>query len=387
MGEETECKLGDRLVPQSFLHHRVYSIRPATAPTMAEPLVRQASDSDLPKIVEDYARGNTSLLNPFTSVHRLRQIPLRGLLVAEVDGKYAGFLYWYVADNPILDTNVGRYASIAVVHVKKEFSKTTTGLSLLKHALKDIDGEGVSAIYTDASNNSLLGLYESVGFATFARTQHLRFLYPKERNRKLRSRDEARELAVFMVEAREQCRAFMTTYHDLLETLRIGPPTDDPEGQRVFSALVWSRLQAALASCGVISKILWPQKTPRSDGSDKVAFRRGSTLRHILTLPAKNPFPTAVRNAFEHVDDKLSEWLPEQVEDIPWGWSLSPYTGEEEPEPKGSSNAFRYFNMNTMELRVADASCNLKDVMEEVRKIVDKMPQDAQVFFGSQKTG
>ncbi len=334
-------------------------------------------------IVEDYARGNTGPLNPFTSVDRLRQIPLRGLLVAEVNGKYAGFLYWYAADNPILDSGVGKYASIAEVHVKKEFWKTNTGLRLLGRALKEIDKEGVSAIYTDASNNSLLGLYESVGFATFARTQHLRFLYPKERNRRERSRDEARELAVFMVEVREQCRAFITTYLDLLETLRIGPPSEDAEGQRAFSALVWSRLQAALASCGVISKILWPQKTPKSDGSDKVAFRRGATLRNILALPAKNPFPTAVRNAFEHVDDKLTEWLPEQEEDIPWGWSLSPYTGEDEPEPKGSSKAFRYFNMNTKELRVAGARCNLKDVMGEVRKIVAKMPQDAQVFFSS----
>jgi N-acetylglutamate synthase-like GNAT family acetyltransferase len=366
--------------------HRTYSIRLSCVPTMAEPLVRQAADSDLPVIVEDYARGNTSPLNPFTSVDRLRQIPLRGLLVAEVDGKYAGFLYWYVADNPITDSNVGKYAGIAVVHVKKEFWKTTTGLRLLAHATKDIDREGISAIYTDASNNSLLGLFESAGFATFARTQHLRFLYPEERNRKQRSRDEARELAVFMVEAREQCRAFMTTYHDLMETLRIGPPTLDAEGQRVFSAYVWSRLQAALASCGVISKILWPQKTPKSDGSDKVAFRRGSSLRHILKLPAKNPFPTAVRNAFEHVDDKLSEWLPEQEEDIPLGWSLSPYADKEEPEPRESSKAFRYFNMVTMELRVADARCNLKDVMEEVRKIVDKMPQDAQEFFGRLKS-
>ena len=114
--------------------------------------------------------------------------------------------------------------------------------------------------------------------------------------------------------------------------------------------------------------------------SDKVAIRRASTLRSILGLPNRSPFPLAVRNAFEHVDERLAEWLPEQKEDIPWGWSLSPFVGSEDP---ASSKAFRYFNMRTMELRVADAHCNLKEVMEQMRLIEDKMPEDAHVNFRS----
>ena len=55
---------------------------------------------------------------------------------------------------------------------------------------------------------------------------------------------------------------------------------------------------------------------------------RSRELRQILKLPEKNPFPNPVRNSFEHIDERLSNWLPEQSDDIPWGWSLSTHTRE-----------------------------------------------------------
>ncbi len=223
---------------------------------MGEPAVREATDADIRAIVEDYAYGNVSPLNPFTSIQSLKQLTRKGLLVAEVDGRYAGFLYWFTADNPPLDSNVGRYACIAIVHVRKEFWRTKVGMKLLARSLKDIDAEPVKAIYFEAPNKTLGELFEKLGFTTYARTPQMRFLYPLQRNRKERSRDEARELMVFMVEAREQCRAFMTAYSELMEMLATGPAPDDAEAQRDFSSRVWSRLQAALASCAVVSKIL-----------------------------------------------------------------------------------------------------------------------------------
>ena len=93
----------------------------------------------------------------------------------------------------------------------------------------------------------------------------------------------------------------------------------------------------------------------------------------------ERPFPITVRNALEHIDERIAAWLPEQKEEIPWGWSLSPFVGTE--EPKDSSKALRYFNIITMDLRVADAQCNLKEVMEQVRSIEERMPGDAHVVF------
>lgn len=304
------------------------------------------------------------------------------MLVAEVDGAYAGFLYWFLAAEPRNDSNVDKYARVVEVKVKREFRDKKVGLRLLAHALKDIDNQNVSAIYVDApeKNMPLRSLYEGAGFTTFGRTVHMRYLYPPDRTRTQRPRKEARELAVFMVEAREQCRAFMTAYSELTEMLAKGPPSDAEE-QRAFSTRVWSRIQAALASCAVVSKILWPQPLPRWDGSDKAAIFRGSELRRILKLPNQSPFPLAVRNAFEHIDDRIAVWLPNQNEDIPLGWSLSPFVGTQELEE--SSRALRYFSIFTMELRVADASCNLREVMQQVREIESKMPEDAHVVFGS----
>lgn len=67
--------------------------------------------------------------------------------------------------------------------------------------------------------------------------------------------------------------------------------------------------------------------------------------------------------------------------DTPWGWSLSPF--DKEDEPKDSARALRYFNLNTKELRVAGESCNLTEVKDMVKEIERKLPEEAQIVFGS----
>ena len=207
----------------------------------------------------------------------------------------------------------------------------------------------------------------------------MRYLYPPDRHRKQRSQEEARELAVLLVELREQCRIFMTTYSEVIEMISKGPPMD-LEGKRLFNARIWSRIQATLASCSVISKILWPDVFLKRDSSEKIALHRSRELKQIIKLLGPSPFPIAVRNAFEHIDERIIAWLSKQGPDIPWGWSLSPFGKDE--EPNDSSRALRYFNIVTTDLRVADARCNLKQVMEQVRAIEARLPEEAQIVFG-----
>jgi hypothetical protein len=54
-------------------------------------LVRQASPADLTNIVCHYGAGD-SPWDPFADLAKLQRIPLEGLIVAEVEGQYAGFL-------------------------------------------------------------------------------------------------------------------------------------------------------------------------------------------------------------------------------------------------------------------------------------------------------
>src|SRR5260370_15018434 len=152
-------------------------------------------------------------------------------------------------------------------------------------------------------------------------------------------------------------------------------PPLDLEGQRIFSARIWSRIQAALASCSVVSKILWPTAIAKQDRSDRIDAHRGRELRQIIKLRGASPFPIAVRNAFEHIDEKVIAWLRGREEDNPWGWSLSPF--EKDEEPKDSGGALRYYNIVTEELRVADARCNLREVMGHVRDIENRLPEEA----------
>lgn len=158
-----------------------------------------------------------------------------------------------------------------------------------------------------------------------------------------------------------------------------GPPMD-LEGKRLFNARIWSRIQAALTSCSVISKILWPDVFLKRNGSEKIALHRSRELKQIIRLLGPSPFPIAVRNAFEHIDERIIAWLPKQGPDIPWGWSLSPFGKDE--ELNDSSRALRYFNIVTTDLRVADARCNLKQVMEQVRAIEAVCPKKPRQSLG-----
>lgn len=336
-------------------------------------VVRQATEVDFPKIVESNGGTESNPFNQFSSMDRLRQLPLLGLLVAEVNNIFAGFLYWIILDEQKGGASK-KNAHIVVVNVEKRFRKKNVGDSLLGTALKDLDELKVDSIQvsTHRSNSNLIDMYERIGFSIVDSTLHMRYVYAKRSNPTERSDDENRELAVFLVELSEQCRAFLTAYSEIIELISNIPPEDE-EGKRIYSRKIWSRIQACLASCSVISKILW-----KSEYNMK-GHLRSRELRHLLELPAKNPFSRDVRNAFEHVDERLSDWLPTQSADIPWGWCLSPFIKED--EPNDSRNAFRYFQIDTLELRVADSSCNLREIMEHVRFIVGRLPDEAQIHF------
>ena len=336
-------------------------------------VIRQAKEEDFQKIVKSNNGSGPNPFNQFSSIDRLRKLPPLGLLVAEVNKIYAGFLYWFVRDESkkgVIEKN----AHIVKVKVEKRFWKNDVGLLLLKKALTDIEKLQIDAIRVNAleADTKLRDLYEKIGFSTIDRTLHMRYVYARRGNLEKRSDNENRELAVFLVELHEQCRAFMTAYSEIIDMISKGPPTDNEE-QRIFSAKIWSRIQACLASCSIITKILWKGEY------NMKGLIRSRELRQILKLPEKNPFPIHVRNSFEHIDERLSDWIPTQSDDIPWGWSLSAFKKEE--EPKDSSQAFRYFQITTLELRVANSTCNLREVMEQVHYIEERIPTEAQIFF------
>ena len=135
--------------------------------------VRHAVSSDLVNIVRHYGAGD-SPWDPFGDLAKLESIPLEGLVVAEVDGDYAGFLYWFVGENPWFDPGVRKYAHIVEVQVVERYRGQGVGREMLTYALEQLAGNSIEAIYIDTSEGNAVAqrLYESTGFRPFSQTIH-----------------------------------------------------------------------------------------------------------------------------------------------------------------------------------------------------------------------
>jgi ribosomal protein S18 acetylase RimI-like enzyme len=143
---------------------------------MATISVRRAVSSDLTHIVRHYGPGD-SPWDPFADLAKLQTIPLEGLIVAEVQGQYAGFLYWFAGENPWFDPRIDRYAHIVEVQVVERYRGQGVGKSLLIYALEQITEKSIAAIYVDTTEDTAVArrLYESAGFHPFSRTIHYRW--------------------------------------------------------------------------------------------------------------------------------------------------------------------------------------------------------------------
>ena len=143
---------------------------------MAPTSVRQAASSDLAHSVHHYGPGD-SPWDPFGDLAKLQGIPLKGLIVAEVQGQYAGFLYWFVGENPWFDPRIDKYAHIIEVQVVERYRGQGGGKSLLIYALERIKETSVDEIYVDTTegNAAARRLYESAGFRPFSRTIHYKW--------------------------------------------------------------------------------------------------------------------------------------------------------------------------------------------------------------------
>ena len=134
-------------------------------------LVRSANTDDLTLVADHYGKGDTPW-DPFGDPLKLQGIPLEGFIIAEVDGEYAGFLYWFEGEKPWFDAEVGRYAYIEEVHVLPKYRGQGVGKKLLEGAIDRLEVLPLDAVYigTTEENSVARHLYESAGFEPFHRT-------------------------------------------------------------------------------------------------------------------------------------------------------------------------------------------------------------------------
>ncbi len=131
--------------------------------------IRHAQPHDLTHIVELYGSIGDSPLDPFANVRRLQKLDRRHLLIAEEDGKFAGFAYYYLHRKPWFDPEVDRYSSIMELHVRAEFKNRGIGSSLLLRAVAEIIKSGIKIVYVDTGeeNQVALHIYRKAGFRDF----------------------------------------------------------------------------------------------------------------------------------------------------------------------------------------------------------------------------
>ncbi len=138
-------------------------------------VVRLATASDLPNIEHQYGTLDNAG-DSFCDTSKIRKLRYDRLLVAEVDCRYAGFLYWHVGNKPFFAPRVTRFAHIREVQVLKTFQGQGVGKKLTLQALHTMKALGTRHVFlaTAETNKVARQLYESLGFNEYRRQLHYR---------------------------------------------------------------------------------------------------------------------------------------------------------------------------------------------------------------------
>ncbi len=97
-------------------------------------IVRHATQSDLRGIERHYGGPLDSIGDPFCDVGQIQDSRLDWLLIAELDGEYAGFLYWHLGQKPFFAPEVEKFAHIRQISVLEKFQEQGIGKKLMVYA-------------------------------------------------------------------------------------------------------------------------------------------------------------------------------------------------------------------------------------------------------------
>jgi ribosomal protein S18 acetylase RimI-like enzyme len=139
--------------------------------------LRKALPTDLSSIVDYYGPKGDTPFDPFANEDLLKRVvDLNDLIVAEVNGSLAGFVYFFVGDHPWFEPEVDKFGHIMEVHVKPQYQGRGIATSMLNYAMEDLRKRNVRVVYIDtgANNVEALRLYEKMGFEEFGRTIHFK---------------------------------------------------------------------------------------------------------------------------------------------------------------------------------------------------------------------
>jgi ribosomal protein S18 acetylase RimI-like enzyme len=139
--------------------------------------IRKALPTDLASIVDYYGTKGDTPFDPFANEDLLRQVVgLNDLIIAEVNGAFAGFVYFFVGDHPWFEPEVDKFGHIMEVHVKPQFQDRGIATRMLDYTIEELKKRNVTVVYIDTSakNVEALHLYQKMGFREFGKTVHFK---------------------------------------------------------------------------------------------------------------------------------------------------------------------------------------------------------------------
>ena len=136
--------------------------------------VRGATKSDLSSIEADYGGPLDNVGDPFCDITQFKELRLDWILVAELQGVYAGFVYWHIGSRPFFAPLLDSFAHIRQVQVPEKFQGLGVGKNLMVEAIETMKNDGIEEIVlaTAESNKKAQALYESLGFKEFRKQVH-----------------------------------------------------------------------------------------------------------------------------------------------------------------------------------------------------------------------
>ena len=186
----------------------------------------------------------------------------------------------------------------------------------------------------------------------------------------------------------ERCRHLSVSFERLEAEIRAGPPKVASDVNQWIRRM-WTDALAILTSYSAITHILWPSPSGwRDDFHKEITLARGKVLRASLGIESNEPaIKRAVRNAFEHSDERLDDWAltqrwqSEVPETMPIAWSFSGKDLSLEP-PEHAQRAYRYLNVRTLDVRIGEEWVSLYDMQRFANLVLSRIPPQLHVQWG-----
>lgn len=166
----------------------------------------------------------------------------------------------------------------------------------------------------------------------------------------------------------------------LRETLRAqrGSTSREPMSSPVVQALlqwqvqVWSLVRVMLSAASVISRILWPltRREPKN-ARERHAVERAAELRRRCGLDADSYLSNRdARDVFEHVEEKLVQWLVEHQGQAVQGLAI----GSVAETPSLREQCFRLLDPLTKKVYAGAKECDLPKLFSALEDVDKHLP-------------